>query len=116
MHSQRAIIEARQEAARENPTIHTDMTRHPEGGAINISSALTIVGVVIGAVVSLVVLAALAPTWFDATSDLVDNFTTADVGDATANSIANTVFPLVLGLLGVFALAGLAFAAMRLRK
>lgn len=111
--SLRAIEQARRDEAMENPTPGFVAGTEAQ---ISIGNALTIVGVVIGAVVGLTVLAALAPTWFSATGDLVENFTTADVGDATANNIANTVFPLVLGLLGVFAIAGLAFAAMKLRK
>lgn len=83
---------------------------------ISMQSALTIAGVIVGAVVALNVLAALAPTWFASTKDLGENFTNADVGDVTANNIANTVFPLIIGLLGVFALAGLAFLVMKLRK
>lgn len=86
------------------------------GGQISVNSALTIAGVILGAVVSLNVLAALAPTWFTSTRSLTQNFTTADVGDATANNIANTVFPLIIALIGVFAIAGLAFLVMKLRK
>lgn len=87
-----------------------------EEGDINITGALTIAGVIVGAVVGLAVLAALAPSWFDATADLSENFSTADVGDETANGIANNVFPLIIGLLGVFAIAGIAFAVMKIRK
>ena len=86
------------------------------GAQISMNAALSIAGLIVAAVVSLNVLAALAPTWFSSTKSLGDNFTNADVGDATANSIANTVFPLIIGLLGVFAIAGLAFLVMKLRK
>ena len=116
MESMRSQIQARQEAARQDPALHADMSRHPEGGAINIGFAITIAGVIVGAVVGLSVLSALAPTWFDSTSSLAENFSTADVGDTTANGIANDVFPLIIALLGVFAIAGLAFGVMKLRK
>jgi hypothetical protein len=112
--SLRHELQERRREAEMNPTF--DPARHSEGGAINISSAITVAGVIVGAVVGLSVLAALAPTWFDSVGDLGENFSTADVGDTTANDIANNVFPLIIGLLGVFAIAGLAFAAMKLRK
>lgn len=83
---------------------------------MSIGSAITIAGVIVSAVVGLAVLAALAPTWFNSTGDLAENFSTADVGDSTANSIANDIFPLIIALLGVFAIAGLAFAVMKLGK
>ena len=82
---------------------------------ISIATAMTVAGLIVTAVVGLNVLAALAPTWFSSTSDLAENFSTADVGDTTANSIANDIFPMIIGLLGVFALAGLAFLAFKLR-
>ena len=93
-----------------------DEFRAHMAGAISVQSAITIAGLIVTAVVALNVLAALAPTWFDSTGDLAENFSTADVGDATANSIANDVFPLIIALLGVFAIAGLAFLVFKLRK
>lgn len=110
--SMRANLQERREHAAETPVL---TVKADEYANISIAGALTVAGVIVGAVVGLSVLAALAPTWFDATGDLAENFTNADVGDTTANNIANTVFPLIIGLLGVFAIAGLAFAAMKLR-
>ena len=109
----RDLLKARQETAQEAPVLGFKEADHAQ---INIGFAITIAGVIVGAVVGLAVLSALAPTWFDATGDLAENFSTADVGDTTANSIANDVFPLIIALLGVFAIAGLAFAVMKLRK
>lgn len=85
-------------------------------GNINMGAALTIAGLIVTAVVALNVLAALSPLWFSSTGSLAENFSTADVGDDTANSIANGVFPLIIALLGVFAIAGLAFLTFKLRK
>lgn len=109
----RLLQKERQETAKENPVLGWSDADHAN---INIGSAITIAGVIVGAVVGLAVLSALAPTWFDATGDLAENFSSADVGDSTANQIANDVFPLIIALLGVFAVAGLAFGVMKLRK
>ena len=90
--------------------------REDNWAQFSVSSALTVAGIVVVAAVTILVLAALAPTFFDATGDLSENFSTADVGDTTANNIANNVFPLIIALSGVFAIAGLAFLAFRLRR
>jgi hypothetical protein len=71
---------------------------------------------VLGAVVSVLVLAALAPTFFTAIGDLAGAFESADVNSTVGNSIANSVFPIMISLAGVFAIAGLAFAAYKFRK
>lgn len=110
--SLRALMQERRDQAAESPVL----TPTGEEAQFSVSGALTVAGIIVGAVVGLAVLAALAPLWFDATADLSENFTNADVGDTTANSIANNIFPLIIGLTGVFAIAGLAFAAMKLRK
>lgn len=115
--SLRAMNEARRQEAMENPTPGFGGDLNAQ---FNISSGLTIAGVILGAVVGLSVLAALAPTWFDSVGDLSENFTDADLDNdaatvSVAENIAQNVFPLIIGLLGVFAIAGLAFAAMKLR-
>lgn len=83
---------------------------------LNVSAGLTIAGLVLAAVVGALILANIAPTFFSAVNDTSDAFATADVGDATANTIANTVFPLIISLAGVFAIAGLAFGVFKLSR
>lgn len=109
--SLRAEMQARRDHAAENPFLATG-----EEAQFSVSGALTVAGIIVGAVVGLAVLSALAPLWFDSVGDLSENFSTADTGSETANGIANNIFPLIIGLTGVFAIAGLAFAAMKLRK
>lgn len=109
----RQFMQERREAAEQSPVL---MRNPGEEGNFSVGGALTVAGIIVGAVVGLAVLSALAPLWFDSASDLSENFSTADVGDDTANSIANDIFPLIIGLTAVFAIAGLAFAAMKLRK
>lgn len=112
-----AILQSRREAAQEKRQLafENPVLKQDEAAQINIGAALTLVGVIIGAVVGIQVLAALAPTWFDATGDLSENFTNADVGDPQANALANGVFPFIIALVGVFAIVGLAFGVMKLR-
>jgi hypothetical protein len=77
--------------------------------------AFTVVGLILGAIVSLIILAALFPSYSGAVGNLSENLSTSDWGDATANSIA-PVFGLLVSLGGLFAVAGLAFAAYQLTK
>lgn len=86
-----------------------------EEGFLNLGAFLTLAGIVLAAVVGVILLSALAPTFFSALADLVGTFKTADVNDTTANTIANGIFPLLLALGGIFAIGGLAFAAYRMR-
>ena len=80
----------------------------------NMNRVLTVAFVVIGAVIGIQILAALAPTFFTAVADLNQEFNTADVNDTTANSIL-PIFPTLLGLAGVVAIVVLALAAFKLR-
>lgn len=79
------------------------------------ASALMVVGIVLGAVVSLLILAELMPTYSSAVGNISENFTTADWGDATANSIS-PIFGLVVAIGGLFAIVGLAFLAYRFSR
>lgn len=90
--------------------------RHDSRAVFSVGAALTVAGIVLVSVITVLILAALSPTFFNATGDLAENFSTADVGDSTANDIANNVFPLIIALSGVFAIAGLAFLAFRMRS
>lgn len=83
---------------------------------LNMGAFLTLAGVVLGAVVGVILLSALAPTFFSAIADLSGTFQTADLNDTTANTIANSVFPLIIALGGLFAIAGLVFLAIKLKK
>ena len=76
---------------------------------------LGIATVIVGAVVAIALVAALAPTFFDSLRDVNENFSTADTGDTTANSIANTVFPILIALAGLFGLVGIVLAAVKLK-
>lgn len=92
-----------------------DELQNDTAAAFNVGSSLTLASIVVIAVVSLIVLAALAPVYFSSIAGLSENFSTADLGDDTANSLANSIFPLIISLGGLFAIASLAFAAYKMR-
>lgn len=77
--------------------------------------ALSVAAVIIGAVVSLILLSALFPSYSGAVGNLSENVSTADWGDDTANSIS-PVFGMLVALGGLFAVIGLAFVAYKLNK
>lgn len=76
--------------------------------------ALAIVGVILAAYVGVQVISSLLPTYASGISSISENFTTADWGDATANSLG-PVLALVISLVGMFGLAGVVFYAVSLR-
>lgn len=88
-----------------------------EEGSLNISSGLTIVGVIIGAVVTMAIVAALLPTFLNSLADVNTEFNdpNATTGDATADSLL-TIFPILIALGGLFAIVGLILMAVRVRK
>lgn len=89
--------------------------RDADEADLNIGAALTIAGIIIGAVVGVQVIAALAGTWFTAIGDLSNTFDTADVNDTTANSLL-PIFRLLVALGGVFAIVGAALLAVNLTR
>ena len=88
-----------------------------KAGAIQTGALLSIVTVIIGAVVGLALIAALAPTYMTSLVDFVGVFTneSATTGDATADALL-PVFGLLMAFVGLFAIVGLGIVAVRLRK
>lgn len=81
----------------------------------NVSTkALSIAGVIIGAVVAVILIATLYPTYGGAVANLTENVSSTDLGDPTANSL-RSVFALVISLAGLFAIVGLVFLGMSLK-
>jgi hypothetical protein len=76
--------------------------------------ALTVAAVIVGAVVALILISTLFPTYAGAVKNLSQNVTTADFGNTTANSLG-PVFGLLISLGGLFAIVGLAFVAYHLK-
>jgi hypothetical protein len=95
------------------------MRRMSRNDAANLGAigavALGVASVIIGAVVSLILLSALFPSYSGAVGNLSENVSAADWGDDTANSIS-PVFGMLIALGGLFAIVGLAFVAYKLVK
>ncbi len=76
--------------------------------------ALAIGGAIIGAVVVLSVIASVAPTFFTELSDTnaVLNDPNTTTGDTTADGLLG-IFPLLIGITGLFALVGAILVAVK---
>lgn len=82
---------------------------------VSIGPALAIVGVVLATLISVLILAALAPDFFAGVADITGVLTTADLNNTLANTIAGIVailVPLVL----LFAFVGLIFKAAKMKN
>lgn len=87
------------------------MKKNDEGNFGQIGqNALVVVGIVIGAVVLIILIATLFPTYSGAVKNLTSNVTNADFGNGTTNALL-PVFALVISLGGLFAIVGLIFLA-----
>lgn len=108
--SLRAMLAHRREAAESSPVLKG------EDAAISLNAGLTIVGVVIGAVVTLAILAAVAPMWFTSLADIGGVF--SDPSTSTGNADADALLP-TFGLLvafgGLFAIVGLVLIGIKLK-
>jgi hypothetical protein len=77
---------------------------------LDVGVALAVVSVVLGAVISMIVVAALFGPFTDAVADVNENLTTSDWGDDTTNSIA-PVFAIVIGIGALAGIIGLILAS-----
>lgn len=89
--------------------------RKNDDGALNLSGALTIVAVLIGAVVGLSVLAALLPTFLGSAGDVVSTLDNATIGNSDADALF-PVFSLLAAFAAIFAIVGLVIVVVKLRK
>lgn len=81
--------------------------------------AISLVFVVVGVIVTVLVIAALAGTYFDALADLGDNFTTVELGTSDAANIAETIvetLAILVLIAGAFVLVGFALRAFNKRS
>lgn len=106
------VTSRREQLALQRRTIADD-----DAGSLSMTGGLTIVGVIIGAVVSIAILAALAPTYFASLGDIGAVFT--DANTTTGNDDADALLP-VFGLLvafgGLFAIVGLVLLGIKLKN
>jgi len=109
--SRREALSRRKAEALEDSPFSQDLA-----GELNLTFALTVIGVIIGAVVGISVLSALAPTWFSSITGIVSVFTSGNytTGDTTADGLM-PIFGLVIAFAGLFALVGLVFLVVKLQ-
>jgi hypothetical protein len=90
--------------------------RKDDSAVLNLGPILSIAAIIIGAVVALVLIAALLPTYLGAGADVVEAFNndTTTTGDATADSLL-PIFGLITAFAVLFAIVGLVFLSVRLR-
>jgi hypothetical protein len=82
---------------------------------IDLKKPLILVGIIFGAIVGLQLLAAFMPSLFQSTRSITENITTADVGNAQANSLLN-VFGFLAPVIIVLGLVGLIVVVAQFRK
>lgn len=103
--------------ARRLEAVNHPVLKEDEAGALNLGVGLAIVGTIIGAVVAIALVAALAPTYFDSLADIGAVFT--DANTTTGNEDADALLP-VFGLLvafgGLFAIVGLVLVAIAIKN
>jgi len=101
-----------------NPSLiegtETSLT-NDRSGFINLGRVSGVVSVIIIAVVTLLILAALAPTFLSAVNDTVHAVEDADTGNTTANTLLS-VFGLLIAFAGLFAIVALVMRAVRIGK
>lgn len=84
-------------------------------GLVNLGAALGLVAIVVGVILAISVLAALAPTFFSSVKNLTTAFATPDTGSTLANTILG-VISFVIPLVLVFGFVGLIFVIAKKMK
>lgn len=85
-----------------------------EDANLDMSKGLSVVGIVLGAVITMVVIANLFPTFADAVADVNTNLTddTVTFGDETADGL-KPVFAIVIGITALLGIVGIILGAFR---
>lgn len=82
---------------------------------INLTKPLALVGVIVGGIVTLLVLAGFVGPMLDAGKSVTENVSTADTGSTIGDTLAAALGPIIPVVL-VVGLIGLAFAAVQFAK
>jgi hypothetical protein len=83
--------------------------------SLDLNKPLAVVGVILGGIISLLLLAALLPQMFSATQDITEAFENGTTGNESADTIL-TVFAFVVPIVIVVAIVGLVIAAVRFSR
>jgi hypothetical protein len=84
-------------------------------GLVNLGAALSLVAIIVGVILAISVLAALAPTFFGAVKNLTLAFASPDTGSSLADTILG-IIAFIIPLVLVFGLVGLVFYVARKMK
>lgn len=85
------------------------------GGFVSLQPVLAIVGIVLSVILAVLILAALAPTFFTAVADLTGAFVNADTNSTLANTILG-IIAIIVPLVLIFGFIGLIIYAARFRR
>lgn len=83
--------------------------------SINLTRSLAFVGLIIGGIVTLLVLAGFVTPLFDAGRSVTENVTNADTGSTIGDTLAGALGP-ILPVVLVVGVIGLAFAAVQFAR
>jgi hypothetical protein len=89
--------------------------KHDEAAVIELGPLLSTAAIIVGAVVAIILVAALLPTYLGAITDASDALENGTTGNDTADSLL-PIFGLLVAFGGLFAIVGLIFLAIRLKK
>lgn len=92
-----------------------DAFRNSLGGQVEVR-AIGIVFTVVGVIIVMAVLSALAPDFFSNLGSFIENLTTVELGDSDAANLAETiiqVLAILVAIAGAMVLIGIALAAFR---
>lgn len=78
---------------------------------LNLNKPLALVGIVLGAIVTLLLLAAFVGPLFDATQSITENFTEGDTGNEQANAIL-PIFAFIIPIAVIVGIVGLVLVAV----
>lgn len=78
---------------------------------LNLNKPLALVGIVLGAIVTLLLLAAFVGPLFDATASITENFTEGTTGNAQADAIL-PIFAFIIPIAVIVGIVGLVLVAV----
>lgn len=81
----------------------------------SVGKALAVVGVILGAIIGLTLLAGFLPSMFDATASITENVSNGDVGNEQANTLLS-VFGIVVPIVIIAGLVGVIFLVAKFKK
>lgn len=113
--SQRSRLHRKRTLARRGQYERADVTTLDDAGQFNVGGILTLAFVIVGAFVTVTIVASLAPSFITSVADLNNELSTADLNDTTATTVIQ-LMPVLIGIGAAVGLTLLALAAVQLRR